>query len=378
MADISKLRLPSGNTYIIKDEQARTNIATLQAAINQLTSATKFIGETSTAITDGATTATISIGGANHTAAAAEIVIYQNKEFIYDGTKWIEFGDLSNVMLNKGSGKNVLGEGATFKLTNPSVSVGTNTRYIAAAASGAAVGADGTASVIDGLGTPTSSNFLTSATGSKKKLVTTSITPTNGTETFNAVNAVTKKKLATTTVPNVTNKGTASSWAFNMGSGDDAETLIISGANGSAPTLGTAITVATGSTVATTASGGATITEDVTTTSKTCAKAGTAVTVATGATNASGTGATIVDDVTTNADAALTGLGTPSTKSVLTGVKMTAQPTIKMKLDTATGTNKASISVPTGAATVTGGSVAVDSKDATKVAKYDDLSISAQ
>lgn len=32
-----------------------------------------------------------------------------------------------------------------------------------------------------------------------------------------------------------------------MGSGNDAETLIITGANGSAPTLGTAITCATGS-----------------------------------------------------------------------------------------------------------------------------------
>ena len=54
-------------------------------------------------------------------------------------------------------------------------------------------------------------------------------------------------KLATTTVPNVTSAGSASTWSFAMGTGTDAETLIISGGNGSAPTLGTAKTVATGS-----------------------------------------------------------------------------------------------------------------------------------
>ena len=55
-------------------------------------------------------------------------------------------------------------------------------------------------------------------------------------------------KLATTTVPNVTSIGAASTWSFAMGTGDHAHALVISGGNGSAPTLGAAKTVATGDT----------------------------------------------------------------------------------------------------------------------------------
>ena len=50
----------------------------------------------------------------------------------------------------------------------------------------------------------------------------------------------------TTTVPNVTSAGSASTWSFAMGTGSDEHTLIISGGNGTAPSLGTVITVATG------------------------------------------------------------------------------------------------------------------------------------
>ena len=50
----------------------------------------------------------------------------------------------------------------------------------------------------------------------------------------------------TTTVPNVTSVGSASTWSFAMGTGNDEHTLIISGGNGTAPSLGTAKTVATG------------------------------------------------------------------------------------------------------------------------------------
>ena len=50
----------------------------------------------------------------------------------------------------------------------------------------------------------------------------------------------------TTTIPNVTSVGSASTWGFAMGTGNDEHTLIISGGNGSAPSLGTAKTVATG------------------------------------------------------------------------------------------------------------------------------------
>lgn len=85
----------------------------------------------------------------------------------------------------------------------------------------------------------------------------TTFTATSPTVAFNSttsdtfvksVSAETNKNLVTTTVPNVTSAGSASTWSFAMGSGDAAETLIISGTNSTAPTLGTAKTVATGAT----------------------------------------------------------------------------------------------------------------------------------
>ena len=184
MADISKITLPSGNSYDIKDATARSAIASLQGGC-------KFLGKTTTALTDGATTNPIQLDGVTGTTTAVNgnIVVYGNAEFIFNGTKWIEFGDLStlgtlayksSVSLSKGSGDDVLGADTTFS---------------------------------------------------------TSVTP------------------STTSVPNVTAAGSASTWAFAMGTGNDAETLIISGANGSAPTLGTAISVVNGITSATTTAG---------------------------------------------------------------------------------------------------------------------------
>jgi hypothetical protein len=75
-----------------------------------------------------------------------------------------------------------------------------------------------------------------------------------------------------------------------MGTGNDAETLIISGANGSAPTLGTALSASK-------------------------VTLGTAKTVATGSLTSSGSGADV-----------MTGLGTPTTASAVTGVEVTTQP----------------------------------------------------
>lgn len=56
-----------------------------------------------------------------------------------------------------------------------------------------------------------------------------------------------ESKLVTTSVPNITSVGSASTWNFSMGTGNDIHTLIITGNNSTTPTLGTSITVATGS-----------------------------------------------------------------------------------------------------------------------------------
>lgn len=92
MADISKITLPSGSTYDLKDAAARADIEDIQRAIS---GGLKFIGETTTALTDGATTNPITINGESVTAVSGNLVLYGNKEFLFDGAKWIEMGDLS-------------------------------------------------------------------------------------------------------------------------------------------------------------------------------------------------------------------------------------------------------------------------------------------
>lgn len=87
MADISQITLPSGTTYNIKDTVAR------QAASGGMT----LQGETSTALTDMATTNPIQINGSSYTAVNQDCVIYSKKEFVFDGTYWHELGDLSGL-----------------------------------------------------------------------------------------------------------------------------------------------------------------------------------------------------------------------------------------------------------------------------------------
>ena len=92
MADISKITLPSGASYDIKDAAARSDIEEIKTAI---AGGITFVGQTTTELSDGATTAVIVVNGDNVTAVKGMLAVYGNKEFVFDGTKWIEMGDLS-------------------------------------------------------------------------------------------------------------------------------------------------------------------------------------------------------------------------------------------------------------------------------------------
>jgi hypothetical protein len=83
MPDISQITMPSGTTYNIKDSQARQ--------------AKGWIGITTTALTDGATTNPITINGQSVTAVEGNITSYDEQEYIFNGTVWQEFGDLSDL-----------------------------------------------------------------------------------------------------------------------------------------------------------------------------------------------------------------------------------------------------------------------------------------
>lgn len=88
MSDVAKLKLPNGTTIYLKDEWARTQIEGLSGF-------TKYLGVTTTELTDGSATNPITINGASVTATNGNIVLYGNSEFIFDGSNWNQFGDLS-------------------------------------------------------------------------------------------------------------------------------------------------------------------------------------------------------------------------------------------------------------------------------------------
>lgn len=297
MPDISKITLPSGNTYDIKDAGARELIAALAGS-------TAYVGVTTTALTDGDTTNPITVNGSSYTAKTGNIVVYGSAEFIFDGTKWNEFGDLSRlgalaykdtVSLSKGSGDQVLGEATTFTAAASAVS-------------------------FSGGATDTFVKSVSAETN--KKLVTTTVPNVTGNTNVTIPNVTGNTNVS---IPNVTSVGAASTWGFAMGTGDNSETLIISGANGSAPTLGTALS-ASKVTLGTALSA-----SKVT--------LGTAKTVATGATDANGTG-----------DAIVTGVTIGESASAVTSI---------------------------GTATAAAQTITVGTNDKVKVAKYDDLSVSA-
>lgn len=94
MADISKLVALNGTTYNFKDAEAREDIEEIRHAIS---GGVQFIGETTTALTDGATTNPITINGESVTAVTGNLVAYEEDEFLFDGTKWIEMGNIGSL-----------------------------------------------------------------------------------------------------------------------------------------------------------------------------------------------------------------------------------------------------------------------------------------
>lgn len=90
MADLKRIKLPSGTTYNIVDQGARDLIAAIEGG-------TAWLGVTTTPLTDGATTNPITINGQSVTAKTGSMCAYSKKEFVFNGTSWQEFGDLSTL-----------------------------------------------------------------------------------------------------------------------------------------------------------------------------------------------------------------------------------------------------------------------------------------
>lgn len=82
-----------------KVEQNISDIASLQTSI---AGGVHFIGITTSNVEDKATINPVTVDGKNHTASAGDIVIKDEKEFIWDGSKWKELGDLGRVATLEG------------------------------------------------------------------------------------------------------------------------------------------------------------------------------------------------------------------------------------------------------------------------------------
>ena len=95
MADISRITLPSGSVYNIKDATARQDISELRTS---LSGAAHYIDVTTTPLTDNCETNPITIDGKSYTAKAGDVVAYGNSEFIFSALgKWREFGSTGSL-----------------------------------------------------------------------------------------------------------------------------------------------------------------------------------------------------------------------------------------------------------------------------------------
>ena len=214
MADISQIKLPNNVTYDIKDAGARE-------LIGQLDNRKSFLGVTTSNISDGSTTNPIVINGENVTAVAGNTCTKGSKEFIWNGTAWQEFGDLSSL------GALAYKDSASGTFT-PAGSVSRPTF-------------EGSSLTSTGSFTPTGSVSISTSTEG-----TTNYTPAG------SVSVTPSVSLTTTSVTPISSVGTLPSCtlpSLSMSVSDEVLTLGWSAGSfsaGTLPSTGTAVTVATG------------------------------------------------------------------------------------------------------------------------------------
>lgn len=353
MPEISKVQLPSGGVYDIKDATARQMISGGVSFIIAWDGAsTPVPGNIPAGVVveyegtsyTGTMAAADAQAGAFYLIKDSDEVSNTYNEYVPigpDGNKtWEKIGstdvDLSNyvtnVVLNKQTDV-ALGEATTFSLTSGSVTFGTPSTDTFVKSVTAETGKNLVTTSITPAGTATS--VINSVTDNTSKLVTTTVPNVTGNTDVTIPNVTGNTSVS---IPNVTSAGSPSTWTFTMGSGDASETLIISGANSVAPTLGanltatnttlgtdltasrvtlgTAKTVATGA-LSTSGAGGSVVTS-TSTDSTNVATVGAAVTVATGATSTTGTGDAVVTGVTVGTSG--TAVTSMPTASVSTGI----------------------------------------------------------
>ena len=95
MADISQITLPSGSTYNLKDSEARASIASLKSEVGSLGT---YLGVTTDALIDGATTSPINVKDGDSTKSVKPsrpgdwVVDATNVSYIWTGDQWDQLG----------------------------------------------------------------------------------------------------------------------------------------------------------------------------------------------------------------------------------------------------------------------------------------------
>lgn len=353
MANISQIKLPNGTTYDIYDATAIHSAADLGLSAALVFKGTKEKGSGSTsgaaqilALTS-AKVGDVWLDKDTNT----EYVCVKAVSGTADSTAWEKMGNIHDAASSSHKHTvTVAGTNAastvTGTVTVPTVSksssklsatasapaVTPTTTTITASASGTAVGANGTANAITGFGAHTTDTALgTGATfavsggdASTSKMVTTTIkNPTVTAVTIPNVTgntSVTASKVKTAGSNGT--KGSAASWSASVTDG-----VLSFSFTANTPTTPSTIPTFDSVTASNTTLGTALSASSVSTSN---------VTVATGSLASTGTGSAVVtgvSDISVAVDSAdtvtaITALGTPTTAKALTGVKVTAQPTI--------------------------------------------------
>ena len=418
MADISKITLPSGSTYNIKDEVARQIIAGLTFIIAWDGTGTPTAANIPKGVVAGGVTGTLEAASevvnprafylvkSATTPSSETLDKYDEYAVVKPDTEdsttwyWEKFGDtkinltdvVTGVTLNK-STDTAIGSDATFTITQPTIALATGatagTGVVSLTNGVTGKGSSGnSATVLSGLGTPSTATALTGvkvttqptvalATGATAGTGVISVA-TNASGTTQYLGAVAKSGGATWNSKDAKTAVTGytpSSSSFVTGvsaTSKKLKTTSITGVSGSTtPSVvqgRTSQTTATGGTAASTDNtkilanvsvanetltiGAVTLSTQTTYSANapgsiTVPTAATATTVATGAVADTDTnGATVVTAASASGSSnALTGLGTPSTASVI-GASSTftnTQPTIELSLADTTAANKVGV-----------------------------------
>ena len=94
---IDSVTLPSGSVYWLKDKKAREDISDI---LDTVSGVMHYEGVTTSTITDGSTATSLTIDGETRTFTADDkgsVVISGQKEYVWNGTKWQEFGSTGSL-----------------------------------------------------------------------------------------------------------------------------------------------------------------------------------------------------------------------------------------------------------------------------------------